>query len=68
MAFLQCVSRDEKDEDSQESEEKFALELLIPRSDFRPKKILTSKGVVTAFWFNVRAIKIELKFHVINLI
>ena len=56
MAFLQCVSRDEKDEDSEKTEEKFALEYLIPRSDFRPKKIQTSKGVVTAFWFNVRAL------------
>ena len=68
MAFLQCVSRDEKDEDSEKTEEKFALEFLIPRSDFRPKKIQTSKGVVTAFWFNVRALKIELKFYIINMI
>jgi len=52
MAFLQCVSRDEKDEASEKSEEKFALELLIPRSDFRPKKIQTSRGAITAFWFN----------------
>ena len=68
MAFLQCVSRDEKDEDSEKTEEKFALELLIPRSDFRPKKIQTSKGVVTAFWFNVRPIKIELKLNIINIV
>ena len=63
MAFLQCVSRDEKDEASEKSEEKFALELLIPRSDFRPKKIQTSKGAITAFWFNVIPIKIKFKFY-----
>ena len=62
MAFLQCISRDENDESSEETVEKYALEFLIPRSDFRPKKIQTSKGVVTAFWFNVSATKIKLDF------
>ena len=36
-----------------EKTSKYALELLIPRDSWSPKKIKTSRGFVTIFWFNV---------------
>ena len=36
-----------------EADCEFALELLIPKNEWRPIKVVTSRGTVKAFWFKV---------------